>query len=199
MNARIKNFLTIATLTSTVFITACATKDRTTNNVNGLNASGGPVSNNTVSQGVVNGSPVDKNSTISGSTISETSIYAGQPSQDEKNNIRTKSLLAEIKKQQYANDYNIYESDKMNGIYQYSLKGKEEIYYNTSTLSLPEIVWVDNDCIIYFCDYDDEDIKPKFFYAPITGKKGQRKVQTAKKIQLDCGKEYEYFIAKKIT
>lgn len=140
--------------------------------------SGGAVSGSSVSGSAVSGSAVQKTETV-----------------DDKEAERV--FLKKIKNQPYANDYHIFEGDKLEGIYQYSRTGEEENYYETGWLSCPDVVWVDNECILYFCDYDTGNKPSQFFYAPLSGGKKKKQILLKQKVLLDEGSELSYFIAKR--
>lgn len=108
-----------------------------------------------------------------------------------------KALFRKIKKQPYASEFHIFEGDKLEGIYQYSLTGEEEKYYETGWLSCPDVVWVDEECILYFCDYDDGKTPNQFYYAPLAGGKGKNQILLKQKVLLAEAGELSYFVAKR--
>lgn len=113
-------------------------------------------------------------------------------------------LFDEIKHQPYANSFHIFEGDKKRGIYQYSLTGEEENFYETGDRSYPDVVWVDDECILYFSNSDDyfndyyvTDMKDQFYYAPIAGGSGKKQILLDQKVLLTEGEIISDFIAKR--
>lgn len=146
--------------------------------VSGTAVSGDAVSGNAVSSSAVSGSAIQEQ-------VWENEI------------VSEKMLFKRTKKQPYANDYHLFEGDKLEGIYQYSLTGEEEKYYETGWLSCPDVLWVDNECIIYFCDYDDSDTPGRLYYAPLAGGKGKKQILLNQKVLLAEPGEFNYFVAKR--
>lgn len=140
--------------------------------------SGDAVSDSAVSGSAVSGSAVQKKETV-----------------DEKE--AEKVFLKKIKNQPYANEFHIFEGDKIQGIYQYSRTGKEEKFYETGLFSCPDVVWVDNECILYFCDYDVGDKLNQLYYAPLAGGKKKKQILLKQKVMLAEAEVLYYFIAKR--
>ncbi len=148
-----------------------------------------------VSGAAVSGDSVSGNAvSVSGGAVSGNAIQEQNTETDIKNE---KELFKRTKTQPYANDHHIFEGDKLQGIYQYSLTGEEENYYETGWLSCPDVVWVDNECILYFCDYDDDDTPNQFYYAPLAGGKGKKQILLNQKVLLAEAGELSYFVAKR--
>lgn len=148
-----------------------------------------------VSGAAVSGDSVSGNAvSVSGGAVSGSAIHEQNTEEDVENE---KKLLKRTKTQPYANDHHIFEGDKLKGIHQYSLTGEEENYYETGWLSCPDVVWVDNECILYFCDYDDDDTPNQFYYAPLAGGKEKKQILLNQKVLLAEAGELSYFVAKR--
>lgn len=131
---------------------------------------------------------------VSGSVVSGSAVHKKETVDDKE---AERVFLKKIKNQPYANDYHIFEGDKIQGIYQYSRTGEEVNYYETGWLSCPDVVWVDNECILYFCDFDTGDTPNQFYYAPLSGGKKKKQILLKQKILLAEADELSYFIAKR--
>lgn len=158
---------------------------RDKSSISGTAVSGSVVSDSAVSAEAVSVSE----GAVSGSAVLEQKTSEG-PAYE-------KTLFRKIKEQPYANESHIFEGDKLEGIYQYSLTGEEEKYYKTGWLSCPDVVWVDNECILYFCDYDDSKTPNQFYYAPLAGGKGKNQILLKQKVLLAEAGELSYFVAKR--
>lgn len=157
----------------------------------------------TTTKVVVTSSPIPDRA-ASGAAVSGTAASAVPTNVvEEEEPVRKKALRKkDITKQQYANDRNIYEGNRNNGIYQYDLTGKEEKFYNINrefdvdeySDSAPEVLWVDNDWIFFSCDMDQKYYE--IWRVPLIQTKSKNRLNFKKREKLAKVKYWEAFITK---
>lgn len=157
----------------------------------------------TTTKVVATSSPIPDRA-ASGAAVSGTAARAVPTNMvEEEEPVRKKGLRKkEITKQRYANDRNIYEGNRDNGIYQYDLTGKEEKFYNINrefdvdenSDSMPEVLWVENDWIFFFCHMDQKYYE--IWRVPLIQTKSKNRLNFKKKEKLAKVKEWEAFITK---
>lgn len=157
----------------------------------------------TTTKDVVTSSPISDRA-ASGAAVSGTAASAIPTNVvEEEEPVRKKGLRKkEITKQRYANDRNIYEGNRNDGIYQYDLTGKEEKFYNINrefdvdenSYSAPDVLWVDNDWIFFSCRMDQEYYE--IWRVPLIQTKSKNRLDFKKKEKLVKVKEWEAFITK---
>lgn len=157
----------------------------------------------TTTKVVVTSSPIPDRA-ASGAAVSGTAASAVPTNVvEEEEPVRKKALRKkDIRKQRYANDRNIYEGNRNNGIYQYDLTGKEEKFYNINrefdvdeySDSAPEVLWVDNDWIFFSCDMDQKYYE--IWRVPLIQTKSKNRLNFKKREKLAKVKYWEAFITK---
>lgn len=136
---------------------------------------------------------------VSGMAASAAPAYVEDEEEQER---QSKLQKKEIAKQRYANDRNIFEGDRIRGIYQYDLTGKEEKFYNTgrefgmeeSDDSPTEVLWVENDWIFFSCQRDEECYE--IWRAPLVRTKSKNRINFKKREKLLKVKRWGAFFTK---